>query len=294
MQKSKKDAQNGELSIDTATTDDHAVAELTAQSNALKDQTLGKYTTQMDEQATQSDVLSQFDIENDIGFYDDPLYPTSKRDQSAFDRSLANKTTGLKNGEVRGIIINTANHCYFVVADGYMHGYIYKRMGITGNKTIFKELQEEFINGFNEDGKDIDGDFEIMWGRNGRRSRNTLTAAKRGGTEKIVSLDDGKSGRSNVGDDTQGYGVVGRIDNTAEFIPQNRKRHITNSVLYPDNKVERIRFNRELSERSTINQVNNIFIPSVIKLKKICFAIPIYSVKSIGTSTKETRIIVTT
>ena len=43
MQKEKKDSQNGELSIDTTTTDDTVVAELTAKSDALKEQSLSKY-----------------------------------------------------------------------------------------------------------------------------------------------------------------------------------------------------------------------------------------------------------
>ncbi|MBR5782917.1 MAG: hypothetical protein IKY33_01680 [Clostridia bacterium] len=52
MQKSQNNSGSGELSIDTETVDETALAEATEKSNAQREKTLGKYTAQMDESAS--------------------------------------------------------------------------------------------------------------------------------------------------------------------------------------------------------------------------------------------------
>ncbi|MBP3705773.1 MAG: hypothetical protein J6J13_00780 [Clostridia bacterium] len=60
----------------------------------------------------------------------DHLKPASEREWSAFVRSFANQTNGLKDGQEKSIIIITAESHYFVNADGYMRGNILVKTSI--------------------------------------------------------------------------------------------------------------------------------------------------------------------
>ncbi len=81
------------------------------------------------------------DIQNDV------LYPTSARERSAFNRSMANKTYKLKNKEIADIIIYTADNAYFISANGYMSGNILFKEKIDGNEDLINTLRKEFQNG---------------------------------------------------------------------------------------------------------------------------------------------------
>lgn len=71
--------------------------------------------------------------------YDDIYYPKTPREQSAFNRSMANKTSGLKEGKTKRIIIYTADNVYLVTADGHMSGNIEEVVSLNQNKNIVNE-----------------------------------------------------------------------------------------------------------------------------------------------------------
>ena len=78
---------------------------------------------------------------------DDALYPTSARERSAFNRSMANKTSHLKNKEIANIMIYTADNAYFISANGYMSGKILHKEKIDGNEDLINTLRKEFQDG---------------------------------------------------------------------------------------------------------------------------------------------------
>ena len=78
---------------------------------------------------------------------DDVLYPTSARERSAFDRSMANKTYNLKNKEKANIMVYTADNAYFISANGYMSGKILFKEKIDGNEDLINTLRKDFENG---------------------------------------------------------------------------------------------------------------------------------------------------
>lgn len=73
--------------------------------------------------------------------------PDSAREWSAFNRSFANKTNGLKPGETTNITIYTADNVYFVEATGYMEGTIVRKMSLNENIALVDAFMEEFKNG---------------------------------------------------------------------------------------------------------------------------------------------------
>ena len=75
---------------------------------------------------------------------EDALYPTSARERSAFNRSMANKTSHLKNKEIANIMIYTADNAYFISANGYMSGKILHKEKIDGNEDLINTLRKEF------------------------------------------------------------------------------------------------------------------------------------------------------
>lgn len=60
----------------------------------------------------------------------DSLKPKGNREWSAFNRSFANQTNGLKSGGSKSIIIHTAQSQYLVLANGYMSGKIVSKINI--------------------------------------------------------------------------------------------------------------------------------------------------------------------
>ena len=78
--------------------------------------------------------------------YDDIYYPKTPREQSAFNRSMANKTSGLKEGETKRIIINTADNVYLITADGYMSGNIEQCISLNGSQKVINNYVQEWLN----------------------------------------------------------------------------------------------------------------------------------------------------
>lgn len=145
---------------------------------------------------------------------EDPLYPNSQRERSAFDRSMANKTSDLKDGDIRRIIINTADNTYFVVADGYLTGEIYATVPIDGNEEKLKIYREAFKNGINSFGE-VNDSMPKRIRSNGRRDARYYDDAEYGRkTGANGNLDDesysGGYGRGNGSGSQDLSGTVNR------------------------------------------------------------------------------------
>lgn len=78
--------------------------------------------------------------------YDDIYYPKTPREQSAFNRSMANKTSGLKEGETKRIIVYTADNVYLITADGYMSGNIEQCISLNGSQKVINNYVQEWLN----------------------------------------------------------------------------------------------------------------------------------------------------
>lgn len=70
--------------------------------------------------------------------------PESAREWSAFNRSFANKTVGLTDGKTRNIIIYTADHVFFVKANGYMSGTIYSKLSTDADPERVDDITRRF------------------------------------------------------------------------------------------------------------------------------------------------------
>lgn len=79
--------------------------------------------------------------------YENPNEPKGAREWSVFNRSLANKTSSLKTGQTKRIVISTANHIYLVEATGYMSYGRIEKYKIAGNEKYLRKLRKEYESG---------------------------------------------------------------------------------------------------------------------------------------------------
>lgn len=116
--------------------------------------TLPRSEAEIDEtQVAQADRDLEADIKrSDRDLTEDPLYPDTGRERSAFNRMYIDKTNGLKRNEERDIIIVTHLYTYHVRAIGRSYktkpflGEILKKVPID-NIVSVDEVREEIING---------------------------------------------------------------------------------------------------------------------------------------------------
>ena len=138
---------------------------------------------------------------------DDMYYPKDSRDAHAFIRSYANKTSGMKAGETRNVLVFTENHAYLVEATGYLKGSIEAVYQILGNEQLIKDTWREFDNGSDRSGEAHSAWLEDYGSRPERRSRNTAGAERSRAAGGAAGLDGRESGDSNtVGSDWENYG----------------------------------------------------------------------------------------
>ncbi|MBQ2944257.1 MAG: hypothetical protein IJD93_06175 [Ruminococcus sp.] len=136
------------------------------------------------------------DIEDDI------YYPKSARERSAFKRSMANKTSALQDGEIKHIIIYTADNFYVVTANGYLSGVIDVKIPLDGNREIISQyLMEEY------DNADTTSERFSRWSQvygtqQGRSNRSGNGTQNGTGSEKNDELDSGQSDGGQVGSDS--------------------------------------------------------------------------------------------
>ena len=166
---------------------------------AKEDIRLSGDVAQLGEVAARIAINDGFSLYNSSKKYskdisDDIYYPGNKREQSVFNRSMANKTSGLKEGETKRIIINTADTFYVVEADGYMSGNIELALPIDKNINRIKGITEEIRNA-DKQGENSDSWTENL--RNARRGDNSGNAGNgyRAKAEGTYGLDGEKSKR---------------------------------------------------------------------------------------------------
>lgn len=101
--------------------------------------------------------------------YENPNEPKGAREWSVFNRSLANKTSSLKTGQTKRIVISTANHIYLVEATGYMSYGKIEKYKIAGNEKYLRKLRKEYESGAytgTETFSQMAQDYGVQRGRN--------------------------------------------------------------------------------------------------------------------------------
>ena len=79
--------------------------------------------------------------------YQNPNEPKGAREWSVFNRSLANKTSSLKPGQTKRIVIKTANHIYLVEATGYMSYDNITKVSLKFDRDKVNDIRRRFLNG---------------------------------------------------------------------------------------------------------------------------------------------------
>ncbi len=137
---------------------------------------------------------------------DDIYFPGKKADAAAFIRSYANKTSSLKNGETKNIVVFTANDAYFVTATGYLQGDINDVIPILGNEKNIENLSKEFIYGTNKSTKALERWAETVWSGDGRILGNNVSSKNRGTAVGTDAVDGGQSDSDALGYSWENYG----------------------------------------------------------------------------------------
>lgn len=86
---------------------------------------------------------------------DDFLRAVAPNDRKAFSRSLAHQTSGMADGEIRTIYINSTAKVYAFRADGYMRGEMIENFSQSEYEKII-ENRKEYLNEINSDRKTAD------------------------------------------------------------------------------------------------------------------------------------------
>ena len=153
------------------------------------------------EQQQSRDYLYDDDIREDI------YYPKTNREASAFIRSYANKTSGLKDDGPANIMVTTADNAFFATATGYLRGEIEHVMPIEGNEDLIAGIWEEFKNGTDGSRETSDTWLQDYRSGQGRDNGDSSGAESTGTAEKDAGLDGGQSEYSNrVGTYWDNYG----------------------------------------------------------------------------------------
>ena len=161
----------------------------------------------------------QKDIREDIYF------PKNSREASAFIRSYANKTNGMKGRTTKKLLIFTENNAYFATATGYLKGDIETVLPILGNEYTINAMRKEFNNVAYTSAKAFDTWAQAVRGI-GRRDGGHLPAVENGGTAvRNDVLDGGQSESDNFGSYWESLGY-----NSWEEV----REAIENGAMIPD------------------------------------------------------------
>lgn len=115
---------------------------------------------------------------------DPSLYPDTNREWSAFARSFANKTSGMKDGETRSFDIFTAEYRYVMFADGYMQGIILNKISLEDN-----EIEEDFYNDVYKESNFANGPVEGRGSGQGNSDTNNYLSHRRQTDQFLSELD---------------------------------------------------------------------------------------------------------
>lgn len=141
---------------------------------------------------------------NDIS--DDIYYPKSPREASAFNRSYANKTSGLKDGKTANIMVVTADNAYFVAATGYLKGDIERVMPIDGNEEQIRAFVKEFRNGAYASTETFDTLAQVYGRERGRDDWDNAAIEHSETSGRHDGMDESASGSNTFGFAWESYG----------------------------------------------------------------------------------------
>lgn len=164
-----------------------------------------------EEQLIGEDDDTQYQARRTLGegdIRDDVYYPKKKADAEAFLRSYANKTSGIKDGTSRNVVVFTANDVYFVTATGYLKGDIENVLPISGNEKTISELIEEFAYGTDENAKALEQWAEIVQSGNERVLRNNVSSQIGSTAVGTDEVDGGQSDGDALGYSWENYGYT--------------------------------------------------------------------------------------
>ena len=148
---------------------------------------------------------------SDRDLTEDPLYPDTERERSAFNRGYINKTNGLKRNQEKDIIINTHLYTYHVRAVGRSYkskpylGEILKKVPIDKAITV-DDVREEVINGTYRATEEDYIPYEEAQNVRGRNDRGTSSLRERLAAEGYDYLLDEPYEGDTEGDRGQGSG----------------------------------------------------------------------------------------
>lgn len=168
--------------------------------------------------------------------------PTTAREWSVFNRSFANKTSGMAAGQEKKIIIWTADHAYLVNATGYMEGDIAQKIKIDGNEYKLEKLIKEFEHGTDRSRETADTWAEAVRRRAGRRAGNYAAAEYRADAGRNDAVDDGEP----AGNDQRPYWESDGYSSYEELIEA-----VESGALIPDENGDPIELHQERTETLT-------------------------------------------
>ena len=161
-----------------------------------------------EEQVISEEAMEQHQSRSylDEDIRDDIYYPKDSREASAFIRSYANKTSGLKAGKTANIMVVTADNAYFVAATGYLKGDIEKVMPIDGNEEQIRAFVEEFRNGAFASTETFDTLAQIYGRERGRDDWYNAATEHSETSRRHDGMDESASGSDTFGFAWESYG----------------------------------------------------------------------------------------
>lgn len=135
------------------------------------------------------------DVAKETGYNSNDLYTStpdfvkevSYADRASFSRSLANKTSGMKEGETKSLAIYCPSKVYFFEADGYMHGIIYRAVSTQNEKTI-NDIRKIWKNGSNTNVDSIDSLANAFASKRRRTNINSIATGDGRGANSSYGL----------------------------------------------------------------------------------------------------------
>ena len=169
-----------------------------------------------EEQVISEEAMEQHQSRDylDEDIKDDIYYPKDSREASAFIRSYANKTSGLKAGKTTNIMVVTADNAYFVAATGYLKGDIERVIPIAGNEEQIRDFVKEFRDGAYTSTETFDTLAQIYGRGRGRDDWYNVATEHSETSGRHDGVDEPASGSDTFGFAWEGYG----FNSEEEFI----------------------------------------------------------------------------
>ena len=189
--------------------------------------------------------------------------PESEQEWSVFNRQFSNKTSRLKKGERKNIIIHTASNVYFIQATGYLEGCIQEKISIYDNEEFISNKIKEHLDGTFVIGKTFYSSIKGKRSRDGRRNRDINSIEERYRQSQNVDLDERQSASDDVGYYWENYGyqtweeLIDAIDSGVLIIDENGEilEHASEEAIKATSKNE-VAFSMPIGNRK--RNANNV------------------------------------